>query len=93
MMFYVYRVTNLSADPQIHYYGSRGSSLLPTNDLGLMYFTSSKIVSDLNKEHCNVGVPKSEEHKQKIREAAIRRWSNPDNRMKQSETLKAVRRG
>jgi hypothetical protein len=36
---YVYRITNLSSGK--HYYGSRSSDILPENDLGIQYFSSS----------------------------------------------------
>lgn len=40
-----------------------------------------------NKLQTVKGVPKSEEHKKKLREAAILRWSNPENRKAQSSKM------
>jgi len=37
---YVYRITNILTNK--HYYGSRSCNILPKNDLGFKYFSSSK---------------------------------------------------
>lgn len=48
MNFYVYRLTHLSE--RKHYIGSRGCQSLPINDIGTVYFTSSKTVSRLLRQ-------------------------------------------
>ena len=39
MFHYVYRITNTSSNK--HYYGKRSCNILPKNDLGVKYFSSS----------------------------------------------------
>lgn len=45
--FYVYRIT---IDKKYHYYGARSTNILPINDLGKVYFSSSTVVHNaINK--------------------------------------------
>lgn len=48
MYHYVYRITNKKE--KIHYYGSRTSNIEPKKDLGILYFSSSKILKQKIKE-------------------------------------------
>lgn len=48
---YVYRITNLFSAK--HYYGSRSSNVLPENDLGVKYFSSSHDKSFLAEQKNN----------------------------------------
>lgn len=44
--FYVYRIT---IDKKYHYYGARSTNVLPVNDLGKKYFSSSIVVNNAIK--------------------------------------------
>ena len=46
---YVYRITNIIENK--HYYGKRSSKIVPSLDLGIIYFSSSKIVKSKIKEY------------------------------------------
>ena len=43
MYHYVYRITNTILNK--HYYGKRSSKIVPTKDIGIAYFSSSKDVA------------------------------------------------
>lgn len=64
--YYVYRITNIKINK--HYYGFRSSNILPKQDLGIKYFSSSKDIVFIQDQKVN-----PQDYKYKI----IRIFDNP----------------
>ncbi len=68
---YVYRITNITEN--IHYYGKRSSKVRPEEDLGVKYFSSSRL-----KEFINEQIENPTNYKYKI----IRQFTSSSNALR-----------
>lgn len=65
MYYYVYRITNI--ENKKHYYGARQSKSLPKNDLGVIYFSSSKDIQFKDEQ---------KQYKEKFKYKIIKTFNN-----------------